>query len=403
MKKIREILFNLFIFGIIVFTFYLIYQVFHMYFSAFHGKMPSSKAVEEARANWGVFGDYFGGVVNPLLGFISFIAVLYTIQMQNKQLKSNDKTQAIQIFEGLFTSMTSELSNIYKELVEDLEDKTELDYLSHKGQKLFINSKKLLSSQPFVFNKKHISKSLRIEYSLVRYFMYLYQVLKLIDSQNEMYFSFKRKKVYTNIVRASIEGNILQLLFLNTVFVDDDDFKPYNELVVKYGFFEHMNFKIDDEISPTLTFIAGLYASQAFDKSVYYRRIINDLLNYYRVTSPNDFYKCKLDNGIFNNSIIIYDHYAKCFKLSNTEILIEEPIEFFITEFISAKTAYSEQSHGISFKEIRFEIPSKNLSNCMINLYFTSKRTLKIVIRYQEKNYTFHKQHSNFKLIMRAS
>lgn len=36
--------------------------------------------------NWGTFGDFIGGVLNPLLSFAAFIALLYTIYLQNKEL-----------------------------------------------------------------------------------------------------------------------------------------------------------------------------------------------------------------------------------------------------------------------------------------------------------------------------
>ncbi|MCC4775885.1 hypothetical protein AB4077_14450 [Vibrio cyclitrophicus] len=35
---------------------------------------------------WGPFGDFFGGVLNPILAFISFLALLYTIHMQQMEL-----------------------------------------------------------------------------------------------------------------------------------------------------------------------------------------------------------------------------------------------------------------------------------------------------------------------------
>ena len=37
--------------------------------------------------NWSEFGDYFGGVVGPLLSFFSFLALLQTIRLQIKALK----------------------------------------------------------------------------------------------------------------------------------------------------------------------------------------------------------------------------------------------------------------------------------------------------------------------------
>ena len=36
----------------------------------------------------GVTGDFLGGVINPILSFFSFIAILYTISLQSKELQA---------------------------------------------------------------------------------------------------------------------------------------------------------------------------------------------------------------------------------------------------------------------------------------------------------------------------
>lgn len=36
---------------------------------------------------WGSFGDYFGGILNPLFAFLAFLGVLWSIEMQNQQLR----------------------------------------------------------------------------------------------------------------------------------------------------------------------------------------------------------------------------------------------------------------------------------------------------------------------------
>lgn len=36
---------------------------------------------------WGTFGDYFGGILNPVFAFCAFLGVLWSLDMQTKQLK----------------------------------------------------------------------------------------------------------------------------------------------------------------------------------------------------------------------------------------------------------------------------------------------------------------------------
>lgn len=54
----------------------------HKYITAFNHQWPDS-----VRGDWGVMGDYFGGVLNPILAFASFIALLYTIVLQSKEMQ----------------------------------------------------------------------------------------------------------------------------------------------------------------------------------------------------------------------------------------------------------------------------------------------------------------------------
>lgn len=41
--------------------------------------------------HWGQMGDFFGGMLNPVLAFSSFMALLYTIRIQSKQLDVSTK------------------------------------------------------------------------------------------------------------------------------------------------------------------------------------------------------------------------------------------------------------------------------------------------------------------------
>jgi uncharacterized membrane protein len=52
-----------------------------MYFSRFHGGFSTKQDV------WGQFGDFIGGTVNPLLSFLSLIALVFTVVLQTRQLE----------------------------------------------------------------------------------------------------------------------------------------------------------------------------------------------------------------------------------------------------------------------------------------------------------------------------
>lgn len=46
-----------------------------------------SNPVSASAAEWGQMGDFFGGMLNPILAFASFIALLYTIRIQSEELR----------------------------------------------------------------------------------------------------------------------------------------------------------------------------------------------------------------------------------------------------------------------------------------------------------------------------
>ncbi len=43
--------------------------------------------LSRSREAWGQFGDYFGGVLNPLFALLAFLAVLWSIALQERELK----------------------------------------------------------------------------------------------------------------------------------------------------------------------------------------------------------------------------------------------------------------------------------------------------------------------------
>lgn len=68
----------------------LIVAVIAMYISTF----GTSRSFEHAA--WGTFGDYFGGILNPVFALCAFLGVLWSLDMQTKQLNqlSADKQGA---------------------------------------------------------------------------------------------------------------------------------------------------------------------------------------------------------------------------------------------------------------------------------------------------------------------
>lgn len=49
----------------------------------------SLQTIQAARAEWGQLGDYFGGMLNPIFGFLSLMALLITLAMQRVELQQS--------------------------------------------------------------------------------------------------------------------------------------------------------------------------------------------------------------------------------------------------------------------------------------------------------------------------
>lgn len=70
---------------------------------------------------WGQFGDYFGGVLNPILSFFAFVAILYTLRIQvaaneEGEQRYEDQLREQRLFQliGLMsqTGVNTKISNI---------------------------------------------------------------------------------------------------------------------------------------------------------------------------------------------------------------------------------------------------------------------------------------------------
>ena len=56
--------------------------------TGFHYWVGSGLPMSRSGQDWGVFGDYFGGVAGTLLSFLSILLIVYTIHQQSVQIAS---------------------------------------------------------------------------------------------------------------------------------------------------------------------------------------------------------------------------------------------------------------------------------------------------------------------------
>lgn len=256
---------------------------------------------------WGIFGDTLGGTLNPILTFISFLAILYTIYLQGKELSETRKeiartaeVQEIQKFENLFfklidthESVARELLSITIEINETIDDETgefivvSKNYIEHQYKTIFKSKFAGIESAKSRFHRdNHIHG---------RYYIFLYNILKntfiqnniltekeLLDSHlfNEKIKSTKpnfKEKSYANIIRSLINKKLLSLLAVNcAVKNNDDNYYTYKLLIQRYCFFEHFEGELSIFKKPSRVELElkNHYDKSHFGRNSYFKKLL---------------------------------------------------------------------------------------------------------------------------------
>ena len=101
--------------------------------------------LSDSQELWAQFGDFFGGLLNPIYALLAFLALLYTISLQSAELR-----QATTEFRRSADSMQQQLDHykdaakkeeLYK-IIKDIDDDLERIYeivVSPEGQQPVLN------------------------------------------------------------------------------------------------------------------------------------------------------------------------------------------------------------------------------------------------------------------------
>lgn len=236
------------------------------------------------KGDWGTFGDFIGGTLNPLFALFSLFAIIYTIKIQTKELElSREELEATrkelegsriaqqeqseslklqneatisQMFENTFFKLfdlfnltkdtlhvktklvtSGSFSNIgiivnditYNLLSENIGywEKYNGDNSRDRAIKLF------LEILGFFYCKKYDKFNLYYESLTGSYFGQIYQILRFIDDSN-----IKNKQRYVNLFRAQFTKNELEFLFYHCL--GSMGKRKFKKLVEDYSFFEHI-------------------------------------------------------------------------------------------------------------------------------------------------------------------
>lgn len=207
------------------------------------------------KSNLGTFGDFFGGVVNPILTFFTVSGLATTIIMQRVALLST----GIQRFETTFFSMLTLHNNIVQQLHFNssiIPDRVGIErMLLHAGLAQQPRSDDVEGRSVFSAVLIALENGMNSDYDIVRvykddlqdshnyvlghYFRNLYQILHLINRQDGVLLSESQAREYASIIRAQMSAHELAILFLNCQkdVVDDGRFR---DLLRQYRMLEHL-------------------------------------------------------------------------------------------------------------------------------------------------------------------
>lgn len=177
---------------------------------------------------WGAFGDFVGGVLNPVFGFLALIALLATFALQVRELKisakelrnsanallAQNETLAKQSFEATFF----QLLRLHNDIVNSI-DLTSTDHGTTRGRdcfKVFMKRLDTLLNQAGAradfeaFLRTYDDFYIQHQHELGHYFRLLYNIVKLVNSTPGL-----DKRFYTNLIRAQLSSAELMLVFYN--------------------------------------------------------------------------------------------------------------------------------------------------------------------------------------------
>lgn len=219
----------------------------------------------EANAGiWGQFGDFFGGTLNPIFGFLSVMALLAALVIQGRELKvsseelrnsalalnAQNKAIAHQSFEQTFFSWLKS----YKDMLGSVEYVIkEIEFNGGRALRRWWVSSLTVDHLGGPDSQKNpgLAKVAMLEwerlyhnneYQLDSLFRNLYRLILWVDSQHESRMSAAQKWFYISIVRAQLSWIEMVYLFYNGY---TDRGKNFKQLVEKYALFDNLNFDSD--------------------------------------------------------------------------------------------------------------------------------------------------------------
>lgn len=223
----------------------------HFYFLL---NYPLSISVDD----WSGFGDYFGGILNPILSFIAVVLLIKSLDTQKKandcltsQLASAEKSEKLRKFENLFFNLISSQREIYNGLKLNVK-------IQYKEQELVAEKALFIMDSRIEYLREEgnvdsiidyvgeVDKEDRI-YSLMRAF---YLIVRLITDNlsDDNSFDKAERELYFRMIINLTDFTHLRLILIGLLYLDcypSNYLKEHNEFIVVLN---ELGFNIEENI-----------------------------------------------------------------------------------------------------------------------------------------------------------
>lgn len=394
----------------------LIILVLISYFAQFGIAVPLVESNEIRFSNdsgdWGTFGDYVGGLLNPSIAFIALYWLTSSIKTQIKELtetreqfekiSQNQLEQtSLQNFESLFFQLLETKDKAIKDillknqqeinslLVDEITQLANNNLNSYSEYLGLLNRdnmiKKLLSNNinENISGKESIRTNIIIFKSLSKvkwqdfytkllldymgnYFRICYQIVKLIDENallskktddeksEDKDKKTKLQKKYFDIFRSTLTQYELEAFFFNCL--SDYGNQKFKKMIEDYGLFEPLLIDTDKDFEEIhrLTRYAYMYDKKSFENNEMFKQYFNDIE------------KLKIDNieKLRNEIYLLYYSSVINFSANANNFGIKISREEFFDNFEKYIFRYSFDDNAKYYSENSIKFWNDKIINC---------------------------------------
>jgi hypothetical protein len=205
-------------------------------------------------AVWGQFGDYLGGVLNPVFAFAAFLILLCTLYDQRLHIEEERETRTLQDFENTFFQLLHRFNDVLSDMrfARDVNVRSDVGLLEVRVvatqgrgamRSMFLTFKEGCESHPphvgvdlvKYYGERNSDFYQEWEHELGINFRTLYHIFRFIDSSS---LSFEKRVQYADIAPAQLSAYELAMIFYNGLWGEGRS--GFRSLIEKYGLLKHL-------------------------------------------------------------------------------------------------------------------------------------------------------------------